>query len=468
MSVDKRHTQFTKFYNQWQTMRDVIEGDDTIKAGGIKYVPKLDSQDTTAYNTMINRAVFENYTNRTLDGITGLIFAKAPLIELGSIMEQYVDNIDLDSSTLTDLAQLAVSEVTAVGRVGLLVDMPSVDTQGMSKADVELLNIRPYIKTYNTETIINWKTETINNVTALSMLVLFETYDQWVSEFESKTAERYRVYSLNEGVCTVRVFEKADDNYIVTSESIPVMNGKAINFIPFVSITPDNLTINPSKSPLYDIAKVNINHFATAVDYSHGAHYTALPTALFWGAQLQQGEKITLGSSFAHTFPDPSGHGEYLEFKGDGLQTLERKMVASKDSIAALGAKLLSSDSNAQIAESTMAMRTSSERSIIISIADTCSRGIKKALEIMAMWAGDNTEVQFALNTDYNLTTLDSATLRELVSAWQLGALSERELFINLQKGELIGEDVSFEDHQGELDIAMPSLSVPPAKNVPA
>ena len=131
--------------------------------------------------------------------------------------------------------------------------------------------------------------------------------------------------------------------------------------------------------------------------------------------------------------------------------------------MAVLGARMLQPET-AQIAENTMAMRTSGERAIIISIADTCSRGIKKALEIMAMWANDNGTVEFKLNTDYNLSTMDAQTLTSMVSAWQMGALSERELFINLQKGELIGEDVIFEDHQGEIEEATPAMSVTPQK----
>jgi len=463
MSVDTKHKQFDEFITQNQTMRDAIAGDDAIKANSKTYVAMLDGQDATQYSAYVNRAVFENFTARTLDGVSGLIFSKAPQIELGTQLTAYSDNIDLDSSTLTDLAQVVVAEVATVGRCGLLVDMPNINTEGMTQADVDKLNIRPYMKIYKSESIINWRTETINNVTALSMVVLYETYDKWLNEFESESMGRYRVYSLQSGACTVRTFEKSNDNFIMTSDVPLIMNGKQLDFIPFVSITPDNLTITPAKSPLYDLAKVNINYFATAVDYGHGAHYTALPTAYVAGHQMGQGESIKLGSTSAHVFQNPQARMEFLEFKGDGLQTLERKMQSAKQSMAVLGARMLQPET-AQIAENTMAMRTSGERAIIISIADTCSRGIKKALEIMAMWSNDNGTVEFKLNTDYNLTTMDAQTLTALVTSWQMGALSERELFINMQKGELIGEEVTFEEHQGEIEEATPSMSVTPTK----
>jgi hypothetical protein len=43
-----------------------------------------------------------------------------------------------------------------------------------------------------------------------------------------------------------------------------------------------------------------------------------------------------------------------------------------------------------------------------------------------------------------------------------MGALSSRALFLNLQKGEIIEEDVVYEDYQAELQEQSPALSVTP------
>jgi len=466
MSIDTKHHLYTAFSNQYRTMRDCIAGDDSIKSNALAYVPNLEGQSALEYSAYVNRAVFEGFTARTLDGMTGLIFSKDPQIELGSKLTEYSQNIDLDNSTLTDLAQVCVSEVATVGRTGLLVDMPNVNTQGMTVAQVELLNIRPSLKLYTTESIINWKTTTINNATALSMVVLYEVVDQYKNDYESAQIGRYRVLKLEKGIYKQEVYEKNEkSNFIVdsvkkllgvgfklVSESYPMMNGKNMNYIPFIPITPDNLTITPAKSPLYDLAKVNINYFATAVDYAHGAHFTALPTAYIAGHQNAEGETIKLGSTAIHVFQNPQAKMEFLEFQGDGLQTLERKMESSKQSMAVLGARILSTDGNAQIAENTLAMKTAGERAIIISIAQTCSRGIKKALEVMSEWSNDSGNIEFKLNTDYNLNPLNAQELTALIGAWQTSAITEQELFLALKRGELIPENKTFEEHKGELE----------------
>lgn len=461
MAVDTKHRDFIAYYDKWRMMRDVISGDDAIKANGKLYVPALDGQTPDEYKAMLNRAVFENYTSRTLDGVTGLIFAKAPIVEAGAKLTKLFDNIDLDESTLTDLSQTVVSEVATVGRCGILVDMPNVDTTGMTAAQVESINIRPYAKIYPTESIDHWKTETVNNIPILTIVKLKETYEKWTGLFESEEATRWRVYTLEDGVCVVRTYEKSDGGEVITSESIPMMNNKPLDFIPFVSITPENLTITPAKSPLYDLAKVNLNYFQTSVDYAHGAHFTALPTAYIAGHQSAKDSSIKLGSSAFHIFTNPQARMEFLEFKGDGLQTLERKMLASKQSMSVLGARMLQSET-AQIAENTMAMRTSGERAVISSMAGTCSRGIKKVLEIMGMWLGETAPITFKLNTDYNLTTLDSKQVNDLVSAWLSGGITERDLFFNLREGEIIEEGIEFEEWQSMKQEEKPKLSVTP------
>lgn len=50
------------------------------------------------------------------------------------------------SSSIVDLAQTTVNEILEVGRAGLLVDMMQYNTMGMTVAEVQQLNIRPYIK----------------------------------------------------------------------------------------------------------------------------------------------------------------------------------------------------------------------------------------------------------------------------------------------------------------------------------
>ena len=461
--VDTLHNDYTSSLTAWTYCRDVIGGDDNVKAKKTLYVPMLSEQSTTEYQAMLNRPVFEGFTQRTLDGLSGLVFSKSPTQEVSTKLESLFKNIDLDNSTLTDIAQDTVSDVLSVGRLGLLVDMASVDTQGMTAAEVELLNVRPYIKKYTTENIINWKYENINNTQVLTMVVLKETKEVWSDEFTSDLVDVYRVLSLQEGIYTVRVFEEGENGFMSSEPIYPKMNGNAMKEIPFISITPTSLTLTPEKPPLYDLAKVNMTHFKTNVDYYQCLH-KLIPTPYGSGIQMEEGESIKVGTDSFLIFPDPNAKLAFLEYKGDGLGTLEREKASLKESMVTLGSNMLQSDKKVAEAENTLAIRNAGQNATLISTADTVSRGITKALQIMNAWIGGTDEVSYRLNTDYNLTQMDAPTMTAMVNAWMSGAFSKKDLYTNLKKGELIEENKTYEEYQADIEEDAPTLTVSPIK----
>lgn len=475
MSVDTKHPLYEDNEVTWKFLRDSVEGSRAIKNGGTLYVPKLSGQDNTEYAAMVNRPSYENYTQRTLDGLTGLIFSKEPTHTAPKPLEDLFDNIDGEGKTLTDLAQETVEENMTVGRVGLLVDAPSVDVTGMTLAEAEALNLRPAIKMYTTESIINWRHETINNQKVLSMVVLMESKDVWTEMFINTPEIFYRVLHLENGVYTQTIFEEVKQgtnvSYVQTGETYqPKMKGNTLSYIPFVPITPTALEIDPAKAPIYDVADVNLTHFKVNVDFYHGMHRVSFPTTWGAGIQKKQGDNdFKIGGDVIHLFPDPKAKLDILEFKGDGLGTLEREKGSLKETIVVLGTNMLQGDKNVAEAENTVAMRSSGERATLISIADTTSRGITKALEIMAEWLGASGKVIYNLNTDYNLTQISAQLLKEIIVGKTLGAVPLKVLYDNLVKGELIdSKEISFEQYKEMIanDIIIPEVSpLPPKAN---
>ena len=471
MSVNTIHPQLSNLLSAYELCRDAIAGDDAIKSKKDKYVPRLSGQTEDEYKAYLTRPSYENYIQRTLDGFNGLIFAKNPIIEYPKQMESIINDTDLDGSTFTDLAQSVVSETLSISRVGLLVDMAKTDTNGLKAIDIERLNIRPYVKLYTSESIINWRYETINNIKTTTLIVLQESEEVW-SEFDFETQNIYRVLRLKDGIYTQQIYRESDDKKSFYSNEddfyIPLMNGKALSYIPFISITPENLTLTPTKPAIYDLAKLNISYFRFDVDLSHAIHFTALPTPFIFGAMIKDTEVVSLGSTDIKVFDNPQGHAEFLEFKGDGVQTIERKMDRIKNSMSVIGAKFIESTKKAAETNETLQSRTSGERAVLISLADTVSRGLTQALEICAEWMGISQEVKVTLNSDFNLNTIDPAMLKVLNESRSLGFITPQIYFKNLLEGEIIEEGTSYEDYATELEEAAPQLSVTPQQTTNA
>lgn len=462
MSVELKHKNFLAYYSKWTKCRDVFNGDEAMKKNSARYIPPLNGEASTdkTYTDVINRETFENYTKATAKGMAGLIFAKAPQIELTPKLKNIETNIDLAGNNIVDLAQTAINEILEVGRCGLLVDMLSYDTTGMSLSDVEKLNIRPYIKLYTTENIINWDTELINNQSETSLLVLQEGYTIKVSMFERKDMIRYRVYSIEEGICVCRVFENLKQGktstYQPVSETIPRMNGKALSFIPFISLTSEDLKIEPSNPPLLDIANINISHWYLSVERRNALHFVGFPSIYGVGLNIQKGANVNLGAGTINTFDSPNAKLEYLQLSADGLGSVEKAIEEKKQAMLALGARLLAPESSSQISENTMQMKTAGQRATIIQIADTVSRGITKALNYVSQWLGDSGENIFKLNTDYNLAEMSPQLMTALFTGQQLGQIRQEDVFNALKKGEIIDESVTFEEFQSGLQVQTP------------
>ena len=66
----------------WLRARDVLAGEDAVKAGGEKYLPRLDNHIDEQYDAYRARASFFNASARTADGYVGLVFRRPPFVKV--------------------------------------------------------------------------------------------------------------------------------------------------------------------------------------------------------------------------------------------------------------------------------------------------------------------------------------------------------------------------------------------------
>ena len=110
--------------------------------------------------------------------MTGLAFSKAPSVDVPSKLEALMQDLDLNNSNDVDMAQTIVNEIFITSRVGVLVDYSNGGISEPVNGAVAEQYLRPYMKIYTNESIINWKTR--NNQT--SLVVLSEMVDIDINE----------------------------------------------------------------------------------------------------------------------------------------------------------------------------------------------------------------------------------------------------------------------------------------------
>lgn len=477
MAVTTTHPNYDLWRYRWESCRDLIEGRHAIMrrafdlagrntriagslyspaAGREEYIPRLSGQTDAEYRAYVGRASFYGATGRTVDALAGMVMSKPAQAFLPPPLDLYADDITLSAISLREFAQQIVTEEISITRVGVLVDYPADVPQGLSRGEAEQLNLRPFMRMYKGESILNWRTAYIQGRKVLVQVTLAEEVDALGDDEFTVTQECvYRVLDLAQGQYRVRVMNEKGETI---SESFPLMNGQPMNFIPFDIVG----GFDVRKPLLMDLVDMNIAHLRNSADLEHGLHFTALPTPYVAGVQLEAGQSLNIGSATAWVFPDPSAKAEYLEFSGDGLQTIERALEKKVQMMAVLGSRMLTEEKRTAEATDTLAMRSAGERSLLAATANDVNDTLKRCLKWMAEWIGlDPDHVEYSLVLDFGAKRLDPQMIQALIGAYQGGVITFETLFFNFQRGEIIASDVEYEDYEAQITDAGPSIEAP-------
>lgn len=454
--VSTQHKSYVAMLPQWQRAQDTVAGQRAIHAGKEKYLPRLRHEEDDDYKARLARSDFFNGTWRTIAGLVGLAFRKEPVITLPAAIEGYQEDIDLAGTPLVGMAKNLCEEVLETGRVGIMVDYPAADNiTAISMAAKAAIGLRPALRTYEAQSIINWRYTRRNNATILAMVTLKEeALIRTEDEFEDKWETRYRVLDFDEaGFYRQRVYKVEEGKDVLLEGPIyPVRAGVKMTEIPFRMVGASGLDNMVDDPPLIDLIDKNIAHYQVNSSYRHGAHYTALPTLFLAGIDGDESGTIYIGGSAAITARDPGARGEFIEYKGQGLGALENQLDRLERQMAMLGARMIADESAQAETLGATQIKRAGENSVMAAIVMGISEAIRWALGVMVEWEGASGEIEFEINRDFTPMGLDAQQLTAMVGAWQQGAMSDAELYAVLQRGDVIDGQKTFEEHQAELE----------------
>ena len=472
MTVNATHPDYDAALAAWQRARNVIAGEDAVKAAGELYLPRLTAQSDDDYNAYRCRASFFNATSRTADGYVGLIFRRAPFQRLpslrssiGKALSVFANDADMLGTSLYGYAKNVVTEVIAVARAGTLVDWENEGEQ------------RAYASLYAAESILNWRVERINGRNIPTLIVLSETVDAPASadasDFSTTPLDQIRVLRLVEIVptspkkaarakqygCVVEIYRRpqkkarqSKQEWELVETKTPLRRGKPLPLLPFVFHGPRHSRPPVDKLPLSDVIGINLDHYRLDADYKHGIHFTALPTA--WVSGFPKDVELRIGSSTAWHTDIPGATAGFLEFMGHGLNTFDKALDRDERQMAVLGSRLLAEQKKVGETAEAMELRQTGENSILANLATSVSESLTQMLRWVHWWNSSeelpddvtDQQVLFELNTDYNTKGMEAQELAAVVKSWQSGAISQDTMLELLRKGEILPDGRSNEE----------------------
>lgn len=411
--VTNTHPTYSKRLDQWTKCRDVIiEGEDAVKKKGVKYLPKLKGQSEADYDNYKLRALFFAIGSRSLSALVGMAIQKIPKTTQPKSLEYFTN-----SNLFFELYTEVLSEVLLQNRAGIFIDWP---TDGGN----------PYSVVYKAEEIINWRYDDSGN---LKLVVLKEIYDYDVNDYVTESRIRYRELRIDEGVYSITVHEGANLTSSITYT--PQILGKNLNFIPFIGVSGRTLALVDTPPIMLDLANINLSHYLSSADLEHGRHFTGLPTPIITGADADKA--LYIGSTQFIVLPNEKANAKYLEFTGQGLNSLEKAMDEKLSMMSSLSARLIDNTSRGSEATEAVKLRYLSETSSLASTVKTIVLALTKVLQIFAIsLREDENSVSIEADTGFLDTQLTHQELKALFDGYLDGAITVQTLIYNMRKGQ--------------------------------
>lgn len=421
MPINSTHGDYDASVLVWSRARDVLSGEDAVKAAGPRYLPRLESQSDAEYEAYKARACFFGATARTLEEYLDLVFRRAPVIGAGQgkALQAFAADCDLWGLDFARYARRVVGEVLSVGRAGSLVLWDKAAT-------------RPCVSFWRPEDIIDWSVERVGQVLTLVRVVL-------------RDGGRLRVLNLVDSVCVQEFWRQegaageargSSEGWVLDERAALRRDGGALSFIPFVFHGPRGSQPEPDRLPLADIIAANLDHYRLDADLKHGLHFAALPTA--WVSGFDKEASLRIGSSTAWVSDAADASAGFLEFSGAGLEHIERAMEKVERRMALLGARMLEVRSPDGEAAAGRSAELCGLGSIVASLNGSLSRVLR-----MAQWWIEGGEVEakdarFIMNSDLGAHVMSGEEISAVVAAWRAGAISRDTMLERLKRGEVL------------------------------
>lgn len=446
MPVNTPNDDFKDNEEDWELIEDVLEGARAVKDKGSKYLPMLDKMDYKEYMSYKARAQFFNATARTVNGLVGLVFRKQPTINLGDaeILRDSLTSCTIDGLSFATFARSIFRDTLSYGRVGALVDAPP---KGGT----------PYFSKYCADDIINWRKKKFDNGKVLADQIILEEDVVVPSDdgFGSEEIDIYReLVILPDGIFAHRIYypvkkSNGEKSYELMGTVMPIVPGMGYfrNEMPFVVFGPNHTGVDIQKSPILDIAELNILHYQRSAQLAHGQFYTATPT--YWAVPPANGElpEYTVGPNTVWLVDQPHSCG-ILEYRGEGLKYLESACSQLENQMAGLGARLVANRNNvAAEAKDVADMRSKGETSLLFEIVDSVESGLTELLKIWVRWQGRNPQgVSVRLNRDFVGSALEYRTWLQLDRAHEKGDIDDATYYGILFEGDVLPATFTPED----------------------
>jgi len=432
MPVNTKYNGYDEMLAKVSKVRDFAAGSEAVKAKGPVYLPELTGQTKQQYKSYLLRGYIVPAIEPTALAISGAIMRKPVAFDPQGALSYLEEDTDGDELSIGQLTSNMITELLYAGAAGYLIEYDE----------------KHIIKQYSRESIINFSDEYI-------VLMQSYTVKNEKDKFEQEDRVEYLELTFDEeGYYIQNLWRETKQGFEIVDVATPTNRGERLTEIPFVVASASNKGLIGANPLLLHLANVNLDQYLMSTDHRHGLHWTALPTLFLFGDFKDENgirKQIKIGAGAANQIDDTEAKAELLEFTGAGLGSLKAAIDADIETMAAIGAKMLTNGGSGVKAAETARIEASSETATLSIIANAVDQAMDQLLTIISEWAGA-TKPEFKTNRDFIDVKLDPQSLLAYLQTMLAGGMS-KDSFLNLLfKGELLPKGVTADQEADRIE----------------
>lgn len=452
----KTHRQYIQFSSKWEQILHCLEGEETIKAQGTRYLPypvRVSSEDQTTdefkdmYALFLEGAHFVEYTAEAVEDLVAAAFRKP--LEVTDTQGNPLDSLsELDYLDLTDIGKEIISGVGAYGRQFMLVDYPTVETTPSMEEDT---NNKAYVSLYNPLDVLNWIETKRSGKSELTRVVLREIDEVHEAEDEENaTLYMYRELLIEEGQLVIKIYREDADVVVLH----PKANGKPLTSIPGTFIGTTSNTVRVDKSPVMGIANSNIKHYQTWAELMWVQTYVGHPQLALTGlaagwnkAADRNNLTLKMDASEILALEGEQANAHLLELNTNNLIHF-RTLEVLEQSMSEQGARIKSISKKAGVESAeALKIRSSASMSKLASIVNNTQEAMTQALEWLGGYMGTNTAGwTVKINKEFFSPEPDGPLLTAISNAEVNGTAPRGTSITYLKQIELVDDSTSADE----------------------
>lgn len=448
-------------------VRAVFGGSKTMRAEKQRFLPKHPLEEPTAYEDRLKIARAYNALQKTVEGLSGMIFRRDPTVDedMPELVKDHLEDIDRRGNKLAVFLHHVADDALLDGHAWVHVEAPP--TEGFrNEQEADAAGVRPYWIRIKKAQAINWRYEIRAGRPILTLFVYREGVSQPVGEFGEESRQRVRVLregALDEmgvrGPVRGELWElrRVQRGSAEREEWVRIKEYQVgVSEVPVVFVPSKEAGEFSSSPPLLDLAEEQIEHYRVRSDRQKNMTFASISVPYVFGQRVtdEQGNaQVKWGPGGMLLLNDPEASAGVIESQGFGLESTRDELAAIKENMASLGLRMLVRPTGVQPTTATAELLGKSESSASLAqFAITLEDATNRLLEIHGDYEGVDQPGSVRINKSFFKQLLSPEQIRAWGDEVARGHLSLDTMWQLLIEGEGLPDDFDPEEERARIE----------------